>query len=200
MLVRILPYPAVTRPSLTYLSLSLSLSLCLSLSFSLSQLGKGLGCEIDGHDMVMRFNFAPTCGYEKDVGSRTTVRSVGVTLLNDKYVDEWLVAPTLLVPTSNSNNFARGRFMHGIEIIRLQEEGSCPHTEGKQVHFLSDELRLWAIAELAPAKPSSGLLGVLAATAACEKVRARGPSLSYVCAATDDSPSPSPPPPLSALR
>ncbi|KFB50816.1 AGAP006903-PA-like protein [Anopheles sinensis] len=36
----------------------------------------GLGTFIDGHDIVMRFNHAPTEGYEADVGSKTTVRVV----------------------------------------------------------------------------------------------------------------------------
>ncbi|CAB4058496.1 unnamed protein product [Lepeophtheirus salmonis] len=36
--------------------------------------GLGNGKLIDLHDMVMRFNFAPTDGYEADVGEKTSVR------------------------------------------------------------------------------------------------------------------------------
>lgn len=36
--------------------------------------GRGLGPEVDRHDVVIRFNFAPVSGYEDDVGTRTGVR------------------------------------------------------------------------------------------------------------------------------
>jgi hypothetical protein len=32
------------------------------------------GAEIDGHDVVLRFNFAPTVGYERYVGAQTHLR------------------------------------------------------------------------------------------------------------------------------
>ena len=37
-------------------------------------LDSGLGEKIDSFDRVMRFNFAPTIGFEKDIGSKTTHR------------------------------------------------------------------------------------------------------------------------------
>lgn len=40
-------------------------------------LDKKLGHEIDNHDYVIRFNFAPTKGFEDHVGSKTTHRFLG---------------------------------------------------------------------------------------------------------------------------
>ncbi|XP_049949130.1 beta-galactoside alpha-2,6-sialyltransferase 2 [Schistocerca serialis cubense] len=45
--------------------------------------GSGLGNFIDTHDVVLRFNHAPTEGYESDVGSKTTLR-----ILNSQVVSK----------------------------------------------------------------------------------------------------------------
>lgn len=49
---------------------------CVIVSSAGSMAGSGLGDFIDSHDIVMRFNHAPTAGYETDVGSKTTIRIV----------------------------------------------------------------------------------------------------------------------------
>ena len=36
--------------------------------------GSNLGAEIDANEVVVRFNNAPTKGYEKDVGKKTSLR------------------------------------------------------------------------------------------------------------------------------
>uniref|UniRef100_UPI00358FC18C beta-galactoside alpha-2,6-sialyltransferase 2 isoform X2 n=1 Tax=Myxine glutinosa TaxID=7769 RepID=UPI00358FC18C len=47
---------------------------CAVVSSAGALLGSNLGSEIDTHDYVMRFNSAPTAGFEKDVGRKTSIR------------------------------------------------------------------------------------------------------------------------------
>lgn len=52
---------------------------CALVSSSGQMIGTGVGEEIDQNGCVIRMNNAPTRGYEKDVGSRTSVRVVSHT-------------------------------------------------------------------------------------------------------------------------
>ncbi|XP_015921292.1 beta-galactoside alpha-2,6-sialyltransferase 2 isoform X2 [Parasteatoda tepidariorum] len=47
---------------------------CAIVSSAGSMYKSKLGKEIDSHDIVLRFNSAPTEGFEEDVGSKTTIR------------------------------------------------------------------------------------------------------------------------------
>ena len=59
---------------------------CAIVSNSGSLSGSNLGEEIDSHDIVMRFNNAPTVGFEDDVGIKTSIRLLNSQLLlNDNF-------------------------------------------------------------------------------------------------------------------
>lgn len=59
--------------------LDMNCNQCALISSSGQMLGTGVGEEIDKIECVIRMNNAPTGGYEKDVGSRTSVRVVSHT-------------------------------------------------------------------------------------------------------------------------
>nr|XP_021515174.1 alpha-N-acetyl-neuraminyl-2,3-beta-galactosyl-1,3-N-acetyl-galactosaminide alpha-2,6-sialyltransferase isoform X2 [Meriones unguiculatus] len=52
---------------------------CAVVSSSGQMLGSGLGAQIDGAECVLRMNQAPTVGFEKDVGQRSTLRVISHT-------------------------------------------------------------------------------------------------------------------------
>lgn len=58
---------------------------CAIVSSSGQLLGRNAGKEIDANDCVIRMNDAPVNGYEKDVGTRTSIRVVGHTNIKKSF-------------------------------------------------------------------------------------------------------------------
>ncbi|XP_026210984.1 alpha-N-acetyl-neuraminyl-2,3-beta-galactosyl-1,3-N-acetyl-galactosaminide alpha-2,6-sialyltransferase isoform X1 [Anabas testudineus] len=92
---------------------------CALVSSSGQMLGAGVGQEIDQIGCVIRMNNAPTQGYEKDVGSRTSVRvvshtSVPLLVKNERYYFQQSANTTYVFwgPERNMRQDGKGRIFN----------------------------------------------------------------------------------------
>ena len=123
-----------------------------------SLLGAGHGADIDGHDTVIRFNKAPTVGFEGDVGRKTTVRLQNVDYLgHHEEQDEHL-----FFTARNVKDLAR--------YVKLARK--IKRERPKHYHQYLFHPRFWChlfdwVAHRR-LKPSTGLAGVVMALRTCE--------------------------------
>lgn len=113
--VRILPGSSVDQ------YLDMHCNHCALVSSSGQMLGAGLEEEIDKTECVIRMNNAPTVDYEKDVGSRTSVRvashtSVPLLLKNEHYYFQQLGNTTYVFwgPERNMRRDGKGRVFNAL--------------------------------------------------------------------------------------
>jgi len=160
---------------------------CGVVSSSGSLWGSKLGEDIDSNDVVIRFNDAPTSGYERDVGERTTLRIVNsqvvgkpefqfleragkgafasdATLVWDPAaynatLKEWYSSPDYPF----FETFFSRRLMSPQEELHLLHPAS--------VWSAWDWLQKHTRHPLLPNPPSSGFLGILLALRRCRRVR-----------------------------
>lgn len=92
---------------------------CVLVSSSGQMLGAGVGQEIDQTGCVIRMNNAPTLGYEKDVGSSTSVRvvshtSVPLLVKNERYYFQQSANTTYVFwgPDRNMRQDGKGRIFN----------------------------------------------------------------------------------------
>lgn len=126
---------------------------CAVVGNSGNLLGKAHGEEIDGHDTVIRFNGAPTAKFEKDVGTKTTIRIQNVDNLGFKEAaDRYLIftARTRRDLTKFVNHRKRYR-------------------KGKQFTFNPEFwCHIWDWVSHRKLKPSTGLAGIVLALRTCD--------------------------------
>lgn len=94
---------------------------CALVSSSGQMLGAGVGEQIDKIGCVIRMNNAPTQGYEKDVGSRTSVRvvshtSVPLLVKNERYYFNQSAGTTYVIwgPERNMRQDGKGRTFNAL--------------------------------------------------------------------------------------
>jgi len=163
---------------------------CGVVSSAGSLLHSKLGPKIDSNDFVIRFNAAPTEGFEADVGSKTSLRIINSQVVSNpsfKFLDEshlspvklFSKSPVLVWDPSGYNASLDEWYQGGADFPFFQTYFSKRLMRPEDEVHLMDPKSLWSIWNwlqseskwpLLPNPPSSGFLGMVLAMLHCSKV------------------------------
>ncbi|XP_067851576.1 beta-galactoside alpha-2,6-sialyltransferase 1-like [Heptranchias perlo] len=155
---------------------------CAVVASAGSILRSGLGREIDGHDAVLRFNGAPTIGFESDVGRRTTIRIINSQVLSrqeHKFHDNNLYRTGVLLvwdPAPYSANLTEW-FNHPDYDFFENYKKYRKKNPNQPFYIINPKMQwqLWNIVQEITAEniqrnpPSSGLMGILLMMTLCDQ-------------------------------
>ncbi|XP_058247688.1 beta-galactoside alpha-2,6-sialyltransferase 2 isoform X2 [Hemibagrus wyckioides] len=146
-------------------------------------LHSGLGKEIDSHDAVLRFNSAPTKGYERDVGNKTTIRIINSQILanpshqfnsSSLYKNVTLVAWDPAPYAVNLHKWYRNpdyNLFTPYMKYRKQFPGQPFYIlHPKFIWKLWDMIQANTLENIQPNPPSSGFIGILLMMRLCDEV------------------------------
>ncbi|XP_060098137.1 beta-galactoside alpha-2,6-sialyltransferase 1 [Heteronotia binoei] len=156
---------------------------CAVVSSAGSMKSSHLGPEIDGHNAVLRFNGAPTRGFQADVGEKTTIRLINSQLLTVEeqkvITDSQYNTGTLIVwdPAPYHADIYEWYRKPDYNFFSSYKEYRDKHPE-QPFYILNPYMQwqLWDIIQenspedIQPNPPSSGMLGIVIMMHLCDKV------------------------------